>query len=446
MAGIWRTGLCAVFAAFLVTITTLAPARAATVLRDPDIEHALRQLAKPLITAAGLSPDQITLLVVKNSKLNAFVIDTRHILIHSGLILKVKTAEELQAVIAHELAHIANGHITRRMANQRGAGNAAKFGALLALAVGAGTGNSEAAAGIALGTSSSAQRLFFAHTRAEEASADQAALRYMSVRGIDPSAMTSVLDYFRGQEVLSAARQDPYVRSHPLTRDRIRAVKGFAAAYQTNARENPNADYWFARAKGKLGAFLQNPGFTLRKIDKNDKSDVATLRRAVAYHRSSKTKKALAELKKLVAARPNDPFVHDLRGQILLESRNFKAAVGAYGKAVSIAPKNALILAGYGRSLLALKTRDGDAKALRALVQARARDGRNPVLLRDLATAYARAGQNGMASATTAERYAIVGDLKNAAIHAKRAVGLLPQGSVGWNRAQDVLNAARTAG
>jgi len=446
MASTGKSGLYALLMAALLMISAAQPAHAVNILRDPDIEHALQQLAAPLISAAGLPQGQIKVLVVGDSKLNAFIVDTRHILIHSGLILKAQNAEELQAVIAHELAHIANGHITRRLANQRNAGGAARFGLLLALAVGASTGNGQAAAGIALGASSSASRVFLGHTRAEESSADQAALRYLALAKIDPNAMSDVLDYFRGQEALSSARQDPYVRSHPLTRDRIRAVKGYAAAYAGSATDHPNAEYWFARARGKLGAFLQAPGSTLRKTLKGDTSDIAVMRRAIAYHRSPNPQKALAQINKLAGMRPNDPFVHELRGQILLESRQYQAAVGAYGRAVNLAPKNALILAGYGRALLALKTRDSYGKALRVLEQARSRDARDPRMMRDLAVAYARSGQNGMASVATAERYALLGDLKNAKIHAKRAVGLLPQGSQGWNRAQDVLNAAKFAG
>ena len=428
-----------------VLVLSSVSAQARGLIRDADIEHALKQLALPMITAAGLNPNQIRILVINDNKLNAFVIDNKHVLIHSGLILKMQTAEELQAVIAHELAHIANGHIQLRLANQRAASNAARFGLLMAIALGASTGNPEAAAGVALGTSSSAQRLLLGHTRAQEASADQAALRYMAQRGIDPQAMVDVLDLFRGQEALSASRQDPYVLSHPLTRDRIRAVQGYAAAYGSNAREHPEANYWFARAKGKLGAFTKNSGWTLRQV-RGDRSEIGTMRRAIALHRIPKASEAVAEINRLIAMRPNDAYYHELKGQILLESRNPGAAVNAYGRAVQLAPREPLILAGYGRALLALGTADGYRRALSTLEQARARDNRDPQMMRDLAVAYARTGNNGMASLATAERYAILGRLKDAAIHATRASGLLPRGSAGWNRAQDVLNAARAAG
>jgi predicted Zn-dependent protease len=84
-------------------------------------------------------------------------------------------------------------------------------------------------------------------------------------------------------------------------------------------------------------------------------------------------------------------------------------------------------------------------EAAKVLESARARDGRDFRVLRDLAQAEAQLGNNGMASVLTAERYALAGRLKDARIHAERASGLLSQGSPGWRRAQDVLHAAETA-
>lgn len=455
MAGILRRrtrqGACAArlafwFAGMLAAVLALTPAaRAGGLVRDPDIEHALAELARPVLTAAGLNAGRIQILVIADSKFNAFVAAPDVIAVHSGLILKLDRAAELQSVLAHEAAHIANGHITRRLANIRAARGAAALGMLLSAAVAATTGSAEAAGGVAIGSQSTAMRLLFSHTRAEEASADQSALRYMISKGIDPTAMVDVLEIFRGQELLSVGRQDPYVRTHPLTRDRIRAVEGYAVAYKSRGTAHPEADYWFARAKGKLGAFLKNPGYTLRRVPRGDTSDIALMRRAIAYHRIPDAAKAIAEIDRLAAMRPGDPFVHELRGQILLESRQTGAAVAAYGRAVNLAPRNALILAGYGRALVAQGGAQATAKALQVLERARTRDPRDPRMLRDLAVAYARSGNGGMASLVTAERYALLGQLETAATHARRAEGLLPRGSRGWTRAQDVLDAARTA-
>jgi predicted Zn-dependent protease len=113
--------------------------------------------------------------------------------------------------------------------------------------------------------------------------------------------------------------------------------------------------------------------------------------------------------------------------------------VNAYAKALKGAPHNALIMAGYGRALLAAGGANNEAKALKILIKARANDGQNPRLLRDLAVAYAKAGNPGMAALVTAERFAINGRFADAATHAKRAIGQLPQGSAGARRAQDIL-------
>jgi predicted Zn-dependent protease len=154
-----------IFLFFLIQQASLA-AHAAGLLRDADIEHSLAQIAQPVLSAAGLSSNQIKILVVNDNSLNAFVADSQHIFLNVGLILKLGEVGMLQAVIAHEAAHIANGHLARRTSNFGTSKTAAGLGMLLAAAT-ALSGNSDAAAGIALGTNSTAQRLFFTHTRAE---------------------------------------------------------------------------------------------------------------------------------------------------------------------------------------------------------------------------------------------------------------------------------------
>ncbi|HKK97724.1 MAG TPA: M48 family metalloprotease [Marivita sp.] len=426
----------------LSVLVAAAPARAVQLLRDADIEYALGQLATPILRAAGLSPNQVRILLVNDSSLNAFIIDTQHIFIHSGLVTKLETASQLQAVIAHEAAHIANGHISQRMGNFRTARTAAGLGLVLAAAAAA-AGGGQAAAGIAIGAQSSAMRNFLSHTRAEEASADISSVRYMMRAGVDPQGAVEVQDLFRGQVALSESRQDPYMRSHPLTRDRLRALKGLVAAASERAAPDPAANYWFARAQGKLTAFTRAPSWTLRRADGSGSADIAAMRKAVAYHRQSDLRRALSNIDAAIGMRPNDPFLRELKGQILLESRRASDAVAVYSAAARLAPREALVLGGLGRAHLAA----GNAgEAMRVLETARGRDFRDTRILRDLAVAYAQNGQNAMASLVTAERYALQGRLKDATIHATRAEGALARGSGPWKRAQDVLSAAQSAG
>ena len=104
-----------------------------------------------------------------------------------------------------------------------------------------------------------------------------------------------------------------------------------------------------------------------------------------------------------------------------------------------MAPKDPQILAGLGRAQLAKKSGYSAKNALSTLKRSYARDPRNGRMLRDLGVAYAKTGNPGMASVTTAERYALASNFKQAQIHARRAVGLLPEGTIGWRKAADIL-------
>lgn len=422
-----------------------ALSQAQTILRDPDIEYTLGRLAQPILQAAGLSPSRVEILIIHDDSPNAFVLDHQHIFIHSGLILRLESAEELQAVIAHEAAHITGGHIVQRHGQVDTASKVAALGMILSGAVVAGGGSGEAAAGLAAGITGSAAQVLMGHSRAQEASADQAGIRYMARAGVPPQAMLDVLDMFRGQEVLSAARQDPYARTHPLSRDRLRALKGFAAATPITEQPDPGAAYWYARARGKLEAFIRPPSYTLRRVKASDTSDIALMRRAVALHRVPNRDEAIATINRLVAARPNDPYYAELQGQILLENRFFNEAVSAYRRAASQAPNNAQIQAGLGRALLAAGGSNNVRSAIKALESARARDPYDAALRRHLASAYAQSGNEAMAALNASEAHLMRGDCKAAQPLAHRASAALGHGSVGWNRAQDVIDACETA-
>lgn len=427
---------------FLVLVCALPltrPALALTLLRDPDIEYALNKLAAPVIKAAGLSPARINVLVIDDPSMNAFVVDQSHIFLHSGLMLRMNNAPMLQSVLAHEVAHIANGHLSRRPIAVRNARTAAGIGAALAVAAGLASGRGDVGYGVALGAQNTAARLLMSHTRAEENAADQSAVRFMASAGIDPRGAVEVMEIFRGQDALSESRQDPYARTHPMSSDRYRVLKQQADAHAGKARPQPEFDYWFARAKGKLSAFQRAPKWTMGRAGEHGFADVKAMRESVAWLRQSNLKRALAAIDQAIAVRPKDPFYRELKGQILMDNRQFAAAANIYGQAVNLAPENALILGSYGRALLATGDVSGAQKYLEA---SRARDPGDSRVLHDLAAAYAKSGNAGMASVLTAERYALRGRMKDAAVHAKRASDQLPRGSVGWTRAQDILAAA----
>ncbi len=99
-------------AAFAATILLWAqPAAAQSILRDAETESMFNDMSRPLILAAGLSPNNVQIVLINDDSINAFVAGGQIVYIHSGLLKAADNANQVQGVIAHELGHIADGHV-----------------------------------------------------------------------------------------------------------------------------------------------------------------------------------------------------------------------------------------------------------------------------------------------------------------------------------------------
>ncbi len=433
--------LLCVLAAFAGTPAAAAPL---ALIRDAEIEATLDRVAAPLLRAAGLNPATVRIYIVNDRELNAFVAGGQNIFIHSGLIMRLKTVDQLRSVIAHEIGHITGGHIARRDQALRGARGIALIG-MLGGALAAAGGAPDAGVAIATGSQQAAMRSALAHSRAEEAVADQSGLRYLAASGSDPQAMLEVLELFRGQEILMSTRMDPYARTHPLWHERMALIEDRIARLPRGDGPSASDVHWHARMVAKFKGFLDSPAQTLRNYPASDTSEYAALARAVAYHRRPDPARALASADALIAARPEDPYYHELRGQFLLEAGRAAPAAQSYRRAVALAPDEPLILGGLGRALLNMNERAADAEARQVLARSASLDKANSGVLRDLALAEARMGNDGAAALATAERHLLEGRFPDAARQAGRASDLLPTGSPGWRQAQDVITLSRRA-
>jgi predicted Zn-dependent protease len=434
------------FTVVLAVAPALQGAGAAGLIRDAEIERTLDRLLVPIVKAAGLPNDSVRLYIFFQSDLNAFVNGERNMGVTTGLLRKIETPDQLISVLAHEVGHITGGHAARRRIALRNARGPAAIGLLLGIAAGL-AGSGDAAAAIAVGSQEAVKRAFLAYNRGEESAADQAAITYMERIGADPAGMAEVLKFFRGQDIFTSARLDPYSRSHPLSSERMALV-------ERRSRESPNfgkgpdpeLNYWIQRMRAKLEGFIDNPARVLSRYPASDGAELTVYKRAIALHRLPDPEGALAEVDRLIALRPDDPFYWELKGQILLENARGPDAVDPYRKAVSLAPKEPLIRGYLGRALLSVGTPEADKEALAALARGAAdSDGGDAALLRDLAYAYARNGDEGMAALATAERFAISGQMNDARRHALRATELLKRGSPDWIRADDIIAVAKAA-
>ena len=83
-------------------------------IRDTEIENTVRVYVAPLFEAAGLDPNAVSILLVNDHNMNAFVAGGQKIFIHTGLLTRAETPGQVIGVLAHEIGHIAGGHLSQK--------------------------------------------------------------------------------------------------------------------------------------------------------------------------------------------------------------------------------------------------------------------------------------------------------------------------------------------
>lgn len=412
-------------------------------IRDAEIEHIIRVYAEPLFAAAGLDPAAVRIELVADNGLNAFVADGQRLFINTGLLMQARNASELIGVIAHEIGHIAGGHLARGQDALDRARRTALLSTLIGIAAAVAAGDGGAGAAVLGGGQTVAQRGFMSFTRGMESAADQAGLSFLERAGYSAEGLLTFLDLLADQDLLPESRQVEYIRTHPLTSDRIRLVANHVAQSRMTGQPLPAGfDDLFARLQAKLIGFM-DPQQALRRYPASDTSIAGRYARAIATFQRGDLAVALSSVDALIAEEPQNPFFHELRGQLLLETGRAAEARPSYDRALQLLPGEPLLLVALAQAKIESGGPADLAGAIADLNQAISRDPRPSALTwRLLAIAYGRTGDMGMSAVALAEENLARGDGEAALMQVSRAEPLVPFGSPGWLRLQDVRRAA----
>lgn len=414
-------------------------------IRDAEIEHDLRVMATPLMRAAALDPDAVQFILVQDKALNAFVAGGMNVFLTTGLIQSTETPDQLIGVIAHELGHIAGGHLVRGTEAMHNASVEAIIGIVAGLAAGVLAQSSEAGMATIGGAQELAQRNYFSFSRAVEGSADAAAMRFLDRAGFSARGLYEFMKKLKGQEYTPSSRQTKYVRTHPMAQDRIDAIAHHVELSAASDKKlPPGYDVMYARTKAKLLGFLQPENALLRTTDKDPKL-TARYARAIAFYRTGHLDKAGILLDGLTQEEPKNPFFHELRGQMMYENGRIAESITAYRRSVELLPESALLQAAFGQALL--QGNDGAEleEAITHLQEAARLEPQSPAVWRGLATAWGRKAETsdvkswrGMAHYALAEEALARDDEDKAKKLAELALKNLPANSPYRLRAQDI--------
>ncbi|HUH09745.1 MAG TPA: M48 family metalloprotease, partial [Brevundimonas sp.] len=319
--------------AAVAVLAAAGSASAQSLIRDTEIEGIIHEWSEPVLDAMGLDPAEVEILLVNDQDLNAFATRGRIMGLNTGLILQTKTPNQLLGVIAHEAGHIKNRHTLRDGVQNAGMQPMIMTMALGALAAIAGAPD----AGAALLASSQYFGTLGAlrYMQSQEGEADITGARALERAGESGKGMVEFFENFRSQEVFSDQRRYPYFRSHPLSSQRIEALRRpVEAAPHYGHQDSPERMAQHALVVAKIRSFMESPNAALRDYPSSDTSLPARYARAIAWYRDGQTDKALDAVDALLTEQPANPYFWELKGQILFEEGRPAEAIGAHQKAV----------------------------------------------------------------------------------------------------------------
>jgi predicted Zn-dependent protease len=281
-----------------------------------------------------------------------------------------------------------------------------------------------------------------AYSRTQEGAADNAALSFLDQTQQSSRGLMEFLEKLGDQEALQATSQDPYVRTHPISRERVETVRAHVQHSPYSDRKDPPAFVMaHQRMKAKIHGFFDPPEATFRRFPESDQSVPARYARAIALHQAHRFDEAVAAIDKLIAEQPKDPYFHETKGQFLLESGRVDESVPEYETATRLSPDDPLLRLELGAAQASARSDSWVQPAIQNLEVAARTDPTDASAWRWLAQAYGRDNQEGMAALATAERYMLNNDFKGAAQQADRAARTLPEGPSRL-RARDLKEAA----
>jgi predicted Zn-dependent protease len=325
-------------------------------IRDTEIESILNEWSAPIFEVAGIPAENIKINLIADNNINAFVTEGKNMFINTGLIIKAGSANGLIGVIAHETGHIAGGHIIKLKQAIRKLQDNQFFTSLLGVGVlvlsskndNFKDNRTDMAKTILSIAPSLAERTFYSYSRGNEYIADNLAIEYLLKVNRNPASLSIILEKLYGQELLLLERQDPFLRTHPLSKERMAIIK--QKAPDNNIPESNKDKVSYLRMKAKLEGFLEDPGKVLLRNKGNSIQE--RYARTIAYFRAPMYKNAIQEIDLLLRDYPKDPYFMELKAQIYSENGHKEKAIKMYKESLQIIPNSPLIMLSLSGLLL----------------------------------------------------------------------------------------------
>jgi len=435
----------------LVMTPTLATAqnKGPPVLRDTESEQLLRDYTRPILRAAGMEKQNIQMVIINESVFNAFVADGRRIFVNYGAVMQSETPNQIIGVLAHETGHLAGGHLAKlreRLAEAQTQMIIAMLlgaGAMVAGARGgANSGLANAGAAAMSAPGEVIRRTLLSYVRQQEENADKAGVKFLNATGQSARGMHETFKRFTDESLFAARGADPYVQSHPMPAERVRALEELArSSPYWDKKDDPALQMRHDMVRAKISGFMERQDTVYRRYPLSNTSLPARYAHAVTTYLHGDLRNALAQIDGLIQVQPANPYFYELRGQALIEGGKPAEAIAPLRKAVQLSNNAPLIEMLLGQALVATNNNAYTDEAIAILRTATARESEAPLGYMQLAMAYGRKGDYAQADLASAQAAFLRGDNKTARDLASRAKTRFAIGTPGWVKADDIVSA-----
>jgi predicted Zn-dependent protease len=320
---------------------------------DPEVADYIVGLGTRLMGAADVPRRDLSYFVIQDDTINAFALVGGHIGMHTGLFTLTQNESELAGVMAHEIAHILQKHQARSIAGA----SRASWASLAALAVAilasrSGSSSSGQAAEAAAATAGALQiQSHLDYTREHEREADRVGLTLLERAGFDPNGMASFFERLMRANRLNEVKGAPsYLRTHPLTTERIADMQDRTPAAVLRMARADNLDYKLVRAKLRASVGSPTEAVTYFRAELAEKTVVRPREEvyglAVAQRRARDLQGASSTLAPLRAGESHPAFER-LAAQLLSDQGKRDEALETYRKAMKAFPETRALVHGY---------------------------------------------------------------------------------------------------
>jgi len=285
-------------------------------VRDPEVVAYLRRIGERIVAGLGPQPFDYEFFVVRDPKVNAFAVPGGFVYVHSGLLTRVDSDDELAGVLGHEIAHVHAHHLARQQEATQWLNYAQLLGALASVV-------QPALGAAAMGASATAQ---LQYKREFEQEADYMGARYMHQAGFAPRGMLDFFHKLWQEQRLASSGAPPYLLTHPLSEERLTRLEAVLRTSQWS------------------GATTPTPSRELRRV------------RLLARLRGAPAQDVLNAYQSQVKAQPQDAEARYELGVVLLESGSYDAARETFEQARALGAPG--VDRDLGRTLLRLRQKE----------------------------------------------------------------------------------------